>query len=303
MAAGALIGGIGSLIGGAIGSNAASTAGGILGNAGNTAATNITGAGQTAIGGLTAPTQSAQQGVTPYTQAGAQGISTLAAALGPNGSATKALSTPFSFNPSDLQNTPGYQFQLQQGLQANKNAMTAGGLGGSGAAVKGANNYATGLAGTYFQNAYANANNTYQVNRQNTLYQLSALQNLAGTGLQSSEYSGNVGLQSATQAGNWGIGSQEAAMQAYMTGQQGVAAGVIGSANAWNQALGGVANSANSLSSLNSMYGGGGVFGGGSGSMGGGWGNDIAPVMPGSGSYSSSTGMGGNPWSTYSGAF
>jgi hypothetical protein len=138
------------------------------------------------------------------------------------------------------------------------------------------------LAGTYFQNAYNNAANTYGTNRQNTLYQLSALQNLAGIGttanqqalsgaeysgsagltgattqaglgMQGSQYSGNAGIGGATQSGNWGLQGQEAAMQAYMQGQAGAAAGVMGSANAWQAALGGVTNSANQAMGMQGM--------------------------------------------------
>lgn len=51
-----------------------------------------------------------------------------------------------------LKQTPGYQFTLDQGLKASQAGYAARGLGSSGAAMKGAANYATGLAsGTYNQ--------------------------------------------------------------------------------------------------------------------------------------------------------
>lgn len=63
-------------------------------------------------------------------------------------------------NPADkqasilqqLQASPGYQFSLQQGLQGVDRSMSARGLLNSGAAVKGATDYSTGLA----QNTYNN---------------------------------------------------------------------------------------------------------------------------------------------------
>lgn len=63
-------------------------------------------------------------------------------------------------NPSTAQNTlqrlPGYQFTLQQGLKSVQNSAAARGLGVSGAALKGAAQYATGLSnstyGTYVNN-------------------------------------------------------------------------------------------------------------------------------------------------------
>lgn len=51
-----------------------------------------------------------------------------------------------------LRRTPGYQFTLDQGLKATQAGMAARGLGVSGASLKGAAKYATGLAeGTYQQ--------------------------------------------------------------------------------------------------------------------------------------------------------
>jgi len=54
-----------------------------------------------------------------------------------------------------LENLPGYQFTLGQGLKSTQNSAAARGLGSSGAALKGAANYATGLANSQYMN-YAN---------------------------------------------------------------------------------------------------------------------------------------------------
>ena len=233
------------------------------------------------------------QGLSPYQQVGASGASQLNSLLAPGGSINTALNTNFAFNPSDMQNDPGYQFQLKQGLQAGQNQMTAAGLGNSGAAAKGATSYATGLAGTYFNNAYNRALSTYQNNRQNSLYQIQALMGTAGLGqtanqqalgateymgglglqgattagqlglqgattagqlgLQGAETAGGLGLQGATQMGNWQLSGTEAAQQAAMTGAQGKAAGIMGSANAWQNALGGASNSLMGGLALNQM--------------------------------------------------
>lgn len=69
----------------------------------------------------------------------------------------------FSWNPTmeGLAQTPGYQFTLQQGLMATQNAAAAQGLGVSGAALKGAANYATGLASTTYNQQLQNALNQY----------------------------------------------------------------------------------------------------------------------------------------------
>lgn len=50
------------------------------------------------------------------------------------------------FSQAELEATPGYQFAKSQGLQATQNSAAARGLGVSGAALKGAATFATGLA-------------------------------------------------------------------------------------------------------------------------------------------------------------
>lgn len=59
-------------------------------------------------------------------------------------------------NPANIQSTlqslPGYQFANTQGLKSTQNAASARGLGTSGAALKGAANFSTGLANTYYNN-------------------------------------------------------------------------------------------------------------------------------------------------------
>jgi hypothetical protein len=75
------------------------------------------------------------------------------------------VSGPFNPTMKDLQNTPGYQWALDQGLKSTQNSYAARGLGSSGAAMKGAAEYAQGLASnTYqqqFQNYWANQNNMF----------------------------------------------------------------------------------------------------------------------------------------------
>lgn len=58
-------------------------------------------------------------------------------------------------NPQDaLEKTPGYQFTKIQGLKAVQNGAAARGLGASGAALKGAADFTTGLADRTYQGAY-----------------------------------------------------------------------------------------------------------------------------------------------------
>lgn len=109
-----------------------------------------------------------------------------------------------------LEGTPGYQFALQQGLKSVQNGAAARGLGVSGAAMKGAANFAEGLA-----------QQTYVQNLLNPLMQMSQL-----------------GENAAVQTGNMGQGSVNAANNALLGGASAQAAGQVGSANALSGALG-----------------------------------------------------------------
>ena len=72
----------------------------------------------------------------------------------------------FNFAPTmaQLEQTPGYQFTLGQGLESVQNGAAARGLGVSGASEKAAANYATGLASNTYQQQFTNALNSYQTN-------------------------------------------------------------------------------------------------------------------------------------------
>lgn len=85
----------------------------------------------------------------PYIDFGKQGMAAFQAAL-------PGLSKPFAPTMEELSKTPGYQFALDQGLKSTQNSYAAKGLGVSGAAMKGAADYAEGLAGQTYQNAFQN---------------------------------------------------------------------------------------------------------------------------------------------------
>ena len=152
------------------------------------------------------------------------------------------------FGMSDYQADPGYAFRLKEGMKSlDAQAASRGGLI-SGAALKAANRYGQ----DYASNEYSNAFNRYQTNRSN---QLQPLQSLMGSGQTATNATSNA-------AGAYGAAAGSNALQA----GNALASGQVGSANAWNSALGGVAKAFNS-----STYGGGGYGGGyggvGSGSM------------------------------------
>src|SRR6185312_2792231 len=83
----------------------------------------------------------------PDQQFGQQGIAAM-------NQQTPWLNTPFSMTQANLEQTPGYQFTKAQGLKAVNNDMGARGLLNSGAAMKGAANYATGLADSTYMDQF-----------------------------------------------------------------------------------------------------------------------------------------------------
>ncbi len=97
-----------------------------------------------AEGQLAAQQQLNQQQIAPYLATGNTATSNLNGLLNPGTSA------------ASLASTPGYQFELQQGNNALNNQMAASGMTGSGSALKAAQMFGQGLAGTQYQNAISN---------------------------------------------------------------------------------------------------------------------------------------------------
>lgn len=71
--------------------------------------------------------------------------------------------TPFQPTMAQLEQTPGYQWALDQGLRGTQNNLTKQGLGKSGPAVQAAGKYAQGLASQTYQQQYGNYVNDYNM--------------------------------------------------------------------------------------------------------------------------------------------
>jgi hypothetical protein len=132
------------------------------------------------------------------------------------------------FNPTmtQLAQTPGYQFTLDQGLLAAQNGYAAQGLGSSGAAEKGAINYASGLAST-----------TYQQQFENYLAQNQQIYNMLGGEV-------STGQNAATNIMSGGLQAQSQANALNVGAASSTAAGTVGSANALSSGLTGAATNA-----------------------------------------------------------
>lgn len=129
------------------------------------------------------------------------------AAPSAGGLPTGYLTQPFSMTQANLEQTPGYQFNLSQGLKSVNNALGARGLLNSGAVMKGASTYATGLADSTYQNQF----NMDQTQKQNIYNRLSGV---AGLGENAAAQVGNYGTQTAANQAQTTIGAGNASAAA-----------------------------------------------------------------------------------------
>jgi hypothetical protein len=151
----------------------------------------------------------------PYRVAGATALNQLSTMSQPGGKLTE------EFNPATASTMdPGYAFRLKEGMKAlNASAAARGGLI-SGNALRAATGYGQEMGSQEYTNAF----NRYQINRANLLDPLKFL-------------SGQGQAAAAGQAANIGAGATNTAN--LMTGAANAqAAGQIGSANAYTNAIG-----------------------------------------------------------------
>jgi hypothetical protein len=157
----------------------------------------------------------------PYQQAGRTSDNMLMSQL-------PTLTSPITMSEADLQQTPGYQFSLGQGLKATQNSAAARGLGASGAAMRGAADYSTGLADSTYQQQFGNM----LTSRQNSYNMLLGTSQL---GENAAAQTGSVGTQTASNAGNALIGGA-AASGASAVGAANALVSGVGAYNGYNMA-------------------------------------------------------------------
>lgn len=103
-----------------------------------------------------------QANLKPYMDAGTaalpslQGVPQANAKILADAQAAARGAIPLNVSAQTIQNMPGYQFNLDQGLKAVQNANAARGWGIGGEALKGAANFSTGLSNSYYQNYFNN---------------------------------------------------------------------------------------------------------------------------------------------------
>lgn len=196
------------VIGGAIAAVGAIGSSVISSNAAQSAASKEAAAAQAGQALSESQFNKTQSNLAPFIKAGQNALPQLNSllGLGPSGGAGQQ---------SALENLPGYQFAKTQGEQAVTNQFAAQGLAGSGAAAKGAINYAEGLANS------------------NWLNYITPIQTLVGSGQNAANGLGSLGLGTAQTNAQLGVGAAQAG-----------AAGTVGSANAITGAIGQISSNA-----------------------------------------------------------
>ena len=188
--------------------------------------------------------QQQQQAITrgdllPYNTAGQDALTKL--------QSNNYYTDPIKMDQATLDATPGYQFNLTQGLKSTQNSAAARGLGVSGAALKGAAAFSTGLSDNTYQNQFnnANTNNTNAYNR---------LTGIINTGESAASQTGVFGANAANQtsAALTGSGNASAAAANSQGGAIGNAANSIGGYAAYRGLYGGSSN--NGVNAANPGY-------------------------------------------------
>jgi hypothetical protein len=170
-----------------------------------------------------------QANLQSYMDLGSSYINPLKAALS-NPMLTQQFSAP---TEGQAQATPGYQFTLNQGLKSVQNSAAARGLGVSGAALKGAASYTTGLADSTYNDVFNRALQTFNTNYSSAANNVNRLQSVVASGQNAAATNGSLGAAAVGNIGN-----------TLTSGANAQAAGTVGSANALASGLNGVGNSA-----------------------------------------------------------
>ncbi|MGH8207872.1 MAG: hypothetical protein ACRETK_13940, partial [Steroidobacteraceae bacterium] len=181
---GAVIGGVGSMV------------------AGNQQSKATEGAANTAANAQKQALSSQQKLEQPYINAGTTALPQLQTLLGLSGPGGTGAGSSAAEEQA-LQATPGYQFTLNQGLQAAQNSAAARGMLGSGNTLEALEQYGSGLADQTYQQAVGNAENVVGLGQAAAAGQAANIGNAAGniSGLLSNQGASQAGIDMNTIAG------------------------------------------------------------------------------------------------------
>jgi hypothetical protein len=308
LAIGGIVSGIGSIVGGAMGSSAAGKAADAQSAAAQQASQLAGAAGDKALGIQQDADKAAQSQIAPYTDAGLQGLNALLYGTGVGGTANGSgvaqgsLLTPYGKTftaPTGLdeQNDPGYQARLKLGTDAIQRSAAARGGVVTGGTAKALDSYAQDYASNEYNNVYNralqdyttnyNAYNTDQSNQYNRLL------GLATSGQQAAGTAATLGQNAANSQAGTITGTAATQGQDLTNAANATASGYINSANAWNGALNGVSGNLTNLALLSQLQNGSGYGSSGStlsspytgagyadGAYGGNWMNSLNSPAP-----------------------
>ncbi len=210
-----------SILGAVIGSNAANSAASVQAAAANHAADLNYQAGQNSLAFQKQVLAQQQANIQPWITAGSGALQSI-------GDIT---SKPFTLpTAEEAAQTPGYQFQLEQGQQALDAYLKGTGISMSGAALKKVADYNTGAASTHYQDVVGNALAARNANL-NPLLSVAGLGQVSGSSLnsnltQAANTNANTNVSTAANVGNLQTNAAAA-----------TASGYVGSANSWLNAL------------------------------------------------------------------
>lgn len=190
----------------------------------------------------------------PYRDLGTQYIPQLQTAL-----SNPLLTSTFSYGgftaptSAEAQATPGYQFTLDNGLKAAQNSASARGLGSSGAAIKGAESYATGLADSTYNDTFNRALSSYTTNRTNALGNYTTNYGTASDNVNRLLGIVGNGQNAAAQTGALGTQATNSIAGTLTSGAAAQAAGTVGTANAITGGISTAVNGGTNALLLNSL--------------------------------------------------
>jgi hypothetical protein len=166
----------------------------------------------------------------PWMDAGREALGTLRSMTQAGGEFASPL------NVGDVQNEPGYQFGMGEGLKATGRQLARLQGRNGGATLKALTRFGTDYGATKYNDAWnrANADRGFRYN---------ALANLSGTGQQAVNQITGVGMNTANNAGNLTT-----------SGGAARAAGLVGSANAIGNGLTGAGNSLLQYQMFNKLF-------------------------------------------------
>lgn len=185
-------------------------------------------------------------------ESGASGLEDLLAKGGP-------LDQKFSFDPKNIENTPGYQFTFNQGMEAIKRAASAQGKSLGGGTLKSLALYGEDAAKTVYGQEFQRSLDTFNANKDATRIKLSGLLDTTRMGEQAAtdvgnteeaigvaqgvnrtnaaRYGADVGLNAAKYRGDTGLEAARIAAGAKESAAAASAAGTVGAANAWSNGI------------------------------------------------------------------